>query len=439
MDEPDRLELGEAAEAEELAPVAPIDARRGARNPLRSLKDRDFAIAWSGVALSNIGSWAQSAVVPFVVYDLTRNAAIVGLTTFLAFVPALLLGPLGGVSAERFDRRRVVLVTCGIAALATTVLWASWVSGHHSVVLLIACVMVASTANGLGHPAWQALVYDLADPADAQNAITLNSGQFNLARAVGPAMAGVLYARYGAGAVFGVNAVSFLFAIGAMLLVHTHRTKHHRNPSATIRDGFRYMSQRPALLLPPVIIGIGIMASIPIIQLVPVIASDVLHVGPERYGYLTAMFGLGGVVGAVLIGSISHLMQRSVQIVSALIGVAIMVAALGIASSYVTALIAMFGIGIGFLTLASGTNTALQASVDNAYRGRVLAIYFMVVTATVPFYALLFGWIAQHLGIEPLMLMVALVEVGLGVVLVVRPGLRALLDRTRPGEPPSLA
>ena len=430
--DPELPEIEEAAEAEGIVPVGELpEVRRGARNPLRSLKDRNFAIAWTGMALSNIGSWAQSAVVPFVVYELSDNAAIVGLITFLAFLPAVLLGPLGGVCAERFERRRVVLATSVLSAVATAILWATWVAGYRSIVVLALTVMVAGTAAGLGHPSWQALVYDLAQPGDVQNAITLNSGQFNLARAVGPAFAGVLYARYGAGAVFAVNTLSFGFAIAAMLLVRARERRRHRNPDATVRDGFRYMRTRPAMLLPPIVIAVGIMASIPLLQLVPVLATDVLDVGPQQYGYLTAMFGLGGVVGAVVIGAVSHLLRRSVQITAALLGMAAMTLALGFASSYIAALLAIFGIGFGFLTLASGTNTALQSAVDDNYRGRMLAIYFMVVTATVPLYALVNGWITEQFGIRAVLAVTAVVVGGLGVVFVVRAPLRRLLDINR--------
>jgi predicted MFS family arabinose efflux permease len=264
-----------------------------------------------------------------------------------------------------------------------------------------------------------------------QNAITLNSGQFNLARAVGPALAGVLYARFGAGAVFLVNALSFGFAVAAMLLVQVRDARRHRNPDATVRDGFRYLRGHPALVLPPVIIAVGIMASIPLLQLIPVIATDVLGVGAQEYGLLTAMFGLGGVVGAIVIGTFSHVLRRSLQIVGALVGMAIMTLALGFAASYLAALIAVFGIGFGFLTLASGTNTALQSAVDDAYRGRVIAMYFMVVTGTVPIYALVNGWVAEQFGIRTVMVGIAIAVGGLGVGLAVRPSLRQLLDIER--------
>jgi predicted MFS family arabinose efflux permease len=216
-----------------------------------------------------------------------------------------------------------------------------------------------------------------------------------------------------------------------MLLVRARERRRHRNPDATVRDGFRYMLARPAILLPPIVIAVGIMASIPLLQLVPVLATDVLDVGPEQYGFLTAMFGIGGVAGAFVIGAFSHLLRRSLQITLALLGMAVMTVALGFASSYVAALAAIFGIGFGFLTLASGTNTALQSAVDDDYRGRVLAIYFMVVTGTVPLYALLNGWITERFGIRTVLIVTAVIVGGLGVVFVLRPALRRLLDTER--------
>lgn len=428
VDEPDRLELAGEAEAAAILPTVPEEDHARARNPFRALKNRNFAIAWTGIALSNIGSWVQNAVVPFIVYQLTKNPAIVGLVTFLAFAPAVLLGPLAGILAERFDRRRVVLVGAVVSTGATLALFGAWVSGHRSVLAIVVCVMVSGGAAWLTMPAWTALVYDLSAPADVQNAITLNSGQFNLARAVGPALAGVIFVNFGASAAFLVNALSFGFAIGAMLLVRADNRKVAPNPDATIRDGFRYLRSQPALVLPTVLIALAIMCSLPLLQLVPVLAANVLHVGAQQYGYLTAMFGIGGVLGAVIVSAVMHRLHRSQQIVLALLALSVTTAILGLVSSYPLALIAMFGVGLSYLTMASGTNTALQSNVLDAYRGRVLAFYFMVVTLTAPVFSLVYGWLAKVTNVTVVLVFIAACMAASAGVLILRPRLRRLLD-----------
>jgi predicted MFS family arabinose efflux permease len=373
-----------------------------ARNPFRSLRDRNFATAWSGMALSNIGTWVQIAIVPFVVYRISGSTSTVGLVTFVQFIPSLLLGPVSGVLAERADRRPVIIATSVLGAVAAFTLCVSWYAGSRSLIVIAACVMIAGAANALGLPAWQALVYDLADPSDLQNAITLNSGQFNLARAVGPALAGVMYVQLGAGSAFLLNGLSFGFACVAMLLTRVPgdpraATKQAR---ASVLDAFRYMRQRVTLVFPMLLVGIAVAGTYPLLQLVPAYAKNVLDVGPAQFGYMTAMFGLGGVVSTLMLGAIAHRFTRSMQAAVALTAMVLALITLAVVPSFSLAMIAMLVLGMGYLAVATACTTAVQLAVDGAYRGRVLAMYLTFITGMVPFYALVAGFIAQRFGVQ---------------------------------------
>jgi hypothetical protein len=235
------------------APAAGAVPAQGLRHAVRAFRHRDFAIFWTGALASNTGSWVQNLAVPYVLYQLTESAFWVGLATFTQFIPAMVLGPLAGSIADRYDRRKVLFVTQSLLALAAIALWGAWVGGVRDAWAILALVALSGVFAGINIPSWQSFVNDLVPRDDLLSAVTLNSLQFNAARAIGPGIAGILLATLGPGWAFFLNATSFVFVLGALALVRTRQEAR----SAPLTGGFlrqfrramRYTRQSAGILV----------------------------------------------------------------------------------------------------------------------------------------------------------------------------------------------
>jgi predicted MFS family arabinose efflux permease len=376
---------------------------RGLRAAVRALRHRDFALYWSSALVSSIGTWIQNTTVPFVVYELTGSKSLIGITAFLNMFPTVVVGPLAGSLADRHPRRKVLLVTQVAQASVAAVLWLVWLSGADSVPALLVLVTMAALASGLNIPAQQAYVTELVPRRDLLNAITLNSAQFNAARAIGPAIAGVVLATLGAAWGFFLNAVSFGAMIGALLLVHTVDT-HRERPEGNVRqqfvEGWRYVWRFPSIVLCMALVVLVAGLGMPVAQLMPAYASDVFDVGKSGYGLLASALGIGGIVATPIIGGWGDVVRRSRLVLLAflLYGCAL----LGFAHSPSVGLAAAcIGLaGACFLAAISTLNTTVQLLIDERLRGRIMAIYIMAFTAAYPVGSLLQGSVADRIGAQ---------------------------------------
>jgi MFS family permease len=376
---------------------------RGLRAAVRALGHRDFRLFWLGALVSNIGTWVQSATVPYVVYELTGSKSLIGVTAFLTFFPVVLMGPLGGSLADRFSRRRVLLWTQTAMAGVALALWAVWASGLDSVAALMALVALGAFVSGINIPSWQAYVSELVPRRDLLNAVTLNSAQFNAARAVGPAIAGVVLATLGPSWGFFLNAVSFGAVILALLLVRTVDADRER-PTGTVRSqfraGLRYVRSHPELKLCIALVVLVAGLAQPVFQLMPVFAEDVFDVGESGYGLLAGALGFGGVLATPLIGGWGDLIRRSRLVAGALLFDGVMLIVFCSTSSLWVAVPAIACCGAAFLAVVSTLNTTVQLLVEERFRGRVMALYVMAFTAAYPIGALIQGAIADAVGVR---------------------------------------
>jgi len=374
---------------------------RGFRAAVRALRHRDFRLFWLGALVSNIGTWVQSATVPYVVYELTGSKSLIGITAFLTFFPVVLMGPLGGSLADRYSRRRVLLWTQTGMAIVALALWAVWASGLDSVAALMGLVALGAFVSGLNIPSWQAYVSELVPRRDLLNAVTLNSAQFNAARAVGPGLAGVVLATLGPSWGFLLNALSFAAVIGALLLVRTVDAERER-PTGTVRsqflEGTAFVRAHGELLLCIALVVLVAGLGQPVFQLMPVFASDVFDVGESGYGLLAGALGFGGILATPIIGGWGDLVRRSRLVAGALVlyGVALLVFAS--TRSLVVAVPAIACAGASFLAVVSTLNTTVQLLVEERFRGRVMALYVMGFTAAYPIGSLIQGSIADVVG-----------------------------------------
>src|SRR3954470_3570187 len=371
------------------APENDLEAvpERGLRVAVRALKHRDFALFWSSALVSSVGTWVQNTTVPFVVYDLTGSKALIGVTAFLNMFPTVLVGPWAGSLADRYPRRKLLIITQVAQAAVAAALWIVWLLGGDSVPALLILVTLAAAANGLNIPAWQAYVTELVPREDLLNAITLNSAQFNAARAIGPAIAGVVLATLGPAWGFFLNAVSFGAVIIALLLMRTVDVRRDR-PEGNVRqqfvEGWRYVRASREILLCMALVVIVAGLGMPVAQLMPVYAADVFNVGKQGYGLLASALGIGGIIATPIIGGWGSVVRRSRLIVGALLVYGTVLIAFAQAPGLGVAVVSIGIAGACFLAVISTLNTTVQLLVDERLRGRIMAIYVMAFTAAYP-------------------------------------------------------
>ncbi|MBM3683675.1 MAG: MFS transporter [Actinobacteria bacterium] len=374
----------------------------GVRHSLRALRHRNFAIFFAGALASNTGSWVQNATVPYVLFQLTRSATWVGLATFAQFLPSVLFGPLGGSLADRYDRRRVVVVTQIMLMLAAVAMWVTWVAGIRSPALLLVLVATSGMLGGLNIPSWQAFVPRLVPRDDLLSAITLNSLQFNAARAVGSAVAGLVLTALGVAAAFLANAASFVFVIGALALLRLPRETPDRVPERGVVRQFaaalRYVGTQPGIVAGMVTAVLVAALGNPIVQFAAVFAEDVFGVGTLAYGFLAASLGVGALLAAPVVSGWDTAVPRSTVVTVGLPFYGLACVAFALAPNFPVAVIAMACAGGGFLAVISATNTAVQVIVADHMRGRVMAARVMAFTVSYALGGLLQGVVAQRVG-----------------------------------------
>ncbi|NND85053.1 MAG: MFS transporter [Acidimicrobiia bacterium] len=365
---------------------------------MRALRTRDYAIFWAGALVSNSGTWLQGVAIPYVLFQLTRSATWVGLATFATFLPIMLLAPFGGVLADRYSRKRVLLVGQSLAAVFAILLWAVWSAGLATPGWILVLTALGGSAAGLTVPAWQAFVPTLVEPDDLPSAITLNSVQFNASRAIGPMIGGIVLAQYGAAPAFLMNAISFVAVFIALLLIRARRVPPQGATArvvAGIREALVYLRTRPGITLSILVaVTVGFLGY-PIVQFTVVFAEDIYMVGPEALGYLLGSLGLGAILVAPWVAGAFGDVRPSAVVQASLPVYAVAIIAFGLSRTYVFGLLAAIVVGGGFLALIATTNTATQTLVDEHMRGRVLALRVMGFTGAYPIGGLLQGWLAD--------------------------------------------
>jgi MFS family permease len=389
------------------------DAERPHGTSFKVLKRRDFSIFWSAAFVSNTGSWMQTIAVPFVVYHMTHSTTWLGFAAFMNFIPAMIAGPFGGSYADRHNRKHILWVTQTFMMVSAFTLWGVYVSGHATPWIIVGIVFVSGFVAGVNITTWQAFVTQLVDADELVDAVRLNSMQFMGARAVGPAVAGIVLQTAGASAAFFVNAITFLLVLGALFLVHPRSQDFSEDDTGTLvhlREGWRFVRARTALALPIAMIGMVSLLGTSVIQLAPAMAKDEFHVGRGAYGLLVAAFGGGAITGSVAIALIADRFRRSFTATIGGIGLSMGVVGLGLAPKYAFGVAAMYVMGLTYLFLATSLNTSVQARVEDEYRARVMAIYLSSLLLGVPLGALIEGKLASITDLR-------VVIVGAGVVL----------------------
>ncbi len=376
---------------------------------LRAFASRDFRLLWLGAVVSSSGSQMQLAALGWVVALLTESATRVGLIAFAGVVPLVVLSPIGGSLADRFPRRKVLLVTQTVQMVQAVTLWATWAAGARSYWLLFALAAVGGMTAALNAPVWQAFIPSLVDRRDLPNAVMLNSTQFNISKALGPVAAGILLVdTAGASWCFLLNACSFAFVLVALLAMRgTGPGAASQARAGYVRDfleGLAYVRREPGLRTTIGINGFTAFVGQPVVPLIPVVALDMFDASALEYGLLAGALGLGAIAGAVVTGRLDGRRLPSAILQIGFVTYACFVVALGIAPGLLAGAVMMAGVGAGFLILIATNNSCIQHLSSDAMRGRVIAIWLTTFGVFYPLGVVLQGVAADTIGIRAVLI-----------------------------------
>ncbi len=367
--------------------------------PFASLAVPNYRRYFAGQVVSLSGNWMQTVGELWLVLSLTGNPLAVGITTALQFTPMLLVGAWGGVVADRFDKRRLLIHTQMAMALPAIALWILVSSGAVQTWMIFALVFVRGSVNAVDNPARQAFLVELVSPARLVNAVGLNSALVQVARVAGPALAGMTIATVGVADCFLVNAASFAAMIAALRLMRPdemHAVEPTPRQPGQLRSALRYVRATPALLIPLVLMGVIGTLSYNFQTLLPLLARFTFHGDAGTYAALTTAMGIGALVGALVASTRREIGPQLLVAAAVAFGGGLLLAAA--APNLPSEAIALALTGAASVTFASSVNSSLQLRVRPNMRGRVMALYSVVFLGSNPIGGPLMGWISSAAG-----------------------------------------
>lgn len=369
------------------------------RRPFASLAIPNYRRYFAGLVVSLTGNWMQNVAEMWLILSLTGSGVALGLTAALQFVPILLLGAWGGLLADRFPKRRLLIATQSAMAVPALALWLLTITGSVQVWMVYVLVLVRGTVNALDNPARQSFVVEMVGPEQLVNAVSLNSVIVHCARIAGPALAGILIATAGVGACFGLNALSFVAAIAALATMNRaalHPARSAERGAGQIRAALRYVRATPELLIPLAMMAVIGTLAFNFQVLLPLLARFAFHGTAATYAAMTTAMGLGSVLAALAFGGRGRVSSALLNGAAVAFGAAMLAAA--VAPSLAVELAVLVVLGGASVTFAAGVNSALQLAVEPAMRGRVMALYSVVFLGSTPIGGPLAGWLAGAAG-----------------------------------------
>jgi MFS family permease len=358
----------------------------------RALRSRPFRLYFGGQVISASGSFLQQTAIGWLVFELTGSPGDLGLVLAAGGIPSLLFGPWGGAVADRVDLRKLLVVTQTLYCLLAALLWALAVAGAASVVVLVAIGVAGGVVQIADSPARQALVSRLVPPDDLASAVSLNGVVVNSARVVGPALAGVLIVTVGTTVCFGLNALSYLAVIAALLVI---RPRQAGGPAPAgrrgVKEGLRYAAGRQQLWLPLVMMSVVGLFAFNFAVVLPVFAKDTFHGTGGTYGLLTTMLSIGAILGSLAVGFVHH--PRRQYLLFAALGFGVTSAATAAAPDVATACVTLLVMGAAAFCFVTLCSTTLQLHSSSAFRGRIMALWVFVYLGTTPVGSIVTGWI----------------------------------------------
>jgi MFS family permease len=367
---------------------------------LRALRHRNFQLFFSGQLISLTGTWMQSVAQAWLVYRMTKSALLLGSVGFASQIPVFLFAPIGGITADRMNRQRLVIATQACAMILAGILAWLTLSGRVQVWHIFVLAALLGVVNAFDIPGRQSFLVDMVGKEDLMNAIALNSSMFNGARVIGPAVAGILVARIGEGWCFAANSISYIAVIVGLFLMHVQsppRVSKH-SPIEDIIEGFRWVNQTKIIRSLLLLIGLVSLVGMPYTVLMPVFADQILHGGARGLGILMGSTGVGALLGALTLAAKTGIkgLGRWVAITCAGLGVSLFCFAFS-RSFWISALL-LLPAGYSMMLQMACSNTLIQTMVPDQLRGRVMSLYSMMFMGMAPFGAFFGGALAHRIG-----------------------------------------
>ena len=375
----------------------------------RAFKSRNYRLYFAGQSISLIGTWMQKTAVPWVIYIQTHSLFMLGLSAFATQFPSFLFSLFGGVVSDRYNKYRVLLATQVLSMIQAFLLAILVLYNHYTAWEIMGVSIILGIINAFDVPARQSLVYNMVDnKEDLPNAIALNSSMVNLAKIAGPAFAGLVLEKLGAGLCFMLNAVSFLAVIISLLFMRFDKpitSDRSKKPIKELKEGFTYVITTPEIGFILLFISIMSLLVLPYDALLSVYAKDIFNGNATTLGYLNSFIGVGAIGGTIFLASLKDKsnLKTILLIATFIFGIGL------ILFSHITdvkwACVFAILMGFGMMALSTISNTILQTTAATEMRGRVISYFAMAFFGMRPIGSLLIGWIAKHIGAPDTVLM----------------------------------
>ena len=390
------------AEAAELTGTPEPRVYSGSSHAWRALRHRNFRLFFGGQSISLIGTWMTRVATAWLVYRLTGSALLLGTVSFAGQIPTFLLAPFAGVWVDRLDRRKVLVWTQALSMVQSLTLAALTLTGHITIPLLLVLSVMQGAINAFDMPGRQAFMVKMVeDRADLSNAIAINSSMVNMARLVGPSLAGMLIAVSSEGWCFLIDGISYLAVIASLLMMRLHEPAVKRMPTSTLHElkvGWTYVSQFVPVRTILLLFALLSLMGMPFVVLMPIFAARVLHGGPHTLGFLMGAMGVGALVSALALAARKSVLGlvRMIPMAATVFGLGLI--GFGLSHVFWLSMIMVTVAGMGMMQGMAGSNTIIQTIVSEDKRGRVMSFYTMAFVGMAPFGSLLAGTLASAIG-----------------------------------------
>ncbi len=365
------------------------------RRVFKAFQYRDFRLMWIGACTSSIGTWMQIVAQGWVIYRLTHSARILDMDQVLGGLPIFLFSLIGGVIADRMERRKI-LMGSQYVQMATATLLTVLVATHTVHVWeILSLSFISGLAQAFGGPAYLALIPTLVDKEDMPNAIALNSIQFNVAFTVGPALAGQAMAKFGESWCFGLNAASFLAPILTLALINARflPVKTTESMFKSLKQGIQYTRKQSSMEALIVLAFCMTFLAMPIRTYIPVFVKDIFQRGPETFGNLLTLMGLGTIIGSLAIAGAGNMRKKGLVALGALLCLGAGIAAFAFSKSLPLSGAILMLVGASMMAVFATVSSLVQLITTNEMRGRVMSVYNFAFRGGMPMGNLLSGWL----------------------------------------------
>jgi predicted MFS family arabinose efflux permease len=361
----------------------------------KAFQYRDFRLMWIGACTSSIGTWMQIVAQGWLIYRLTHNPRLLGIDQFLGGIPIFLFSLFTGVIADRVERRKILLGSQYVQMFSAAVLTVLVATGVVQVWEIFCLSFLSGTAQAFGAPAYSALIPMLVDREDMPNAIALNSIQFNVAVMVGPALGGLALARFGEKWCFGLNALSFIAPIVSLSIIATRfiPAKTTDSMMGSLKQGIQFARKQGSMEALIVLAFFMTFLGMPLRTYIPVYVKDIFQRGPQTYGNLLALMGLGSIIGSLIIAAAGNFKRKGWVALAALMILGACISAFGLSTSVKLSGAVLVLVGASMMAVFATVNSLVQLITTNEMRGRVMSVYNFAFRGGMPMGNLVSGWL----------------------------------------------